>query len=90
MKFFNVNFQTKQTNAKRIALNEKNEMKGNLQTLHIKRKIWKGHNRNLICWAFYCVNDDRKIDLGNPQAMRCLFCYNSCMRAFNPNTKNKK
>ncbi len=46
---FHVSFQTKQTNAKRIVLNEKNEMEGNLQTLHIKKKIWRGHNRNLIC-----------------------------------------
>jgi hypothetical protein len=65
-------------------------MKGNLQTLHIKRKIWRGHNRRPIFWAFSCVNDDKKVDLGNPQVMRCLLCYNSLVHVFNPNTKERK
>jgi hypothetical protein len=38
-------------------------MEKNLQTLHNQRKIWRGHNNNAICWAFYCVNDDKKVDL---------------------------
>jgi len=33
------------------------------------------------------VNDDKKIDLGSLQVMRCLFCY---MHVFNPNTKGRK
>ncbi len=33
------------------------------------------------------MSDDKKIDLGNPQIMRCLFCY---MHVLNPNTKGRK
>jgi hypothetical protein len=39
---------------------------------------------------FYYVNDDRKVDLRNPQVMRCLLCYNSLVHTFNPNTKKTK
>jgi hypothetical protein len=42
-------------------LNENNEMERNFQTLHTKKKNWRRHNRNAICWAFYYVNDDKKI-----------------------------
>jgi hypothetical protein len=35
-------------------------MKKNLQRLHVQRKIWRGHNRNSLCWAFYCVNDGKE------------------------------
>jgi hypothetical protein len=69
---------------------EKNEMEMNLQTLHVQRKIWKGHNKNATCWAFCCMNDDKKIDLGNLQVMRCLLCYNSLMHVNNLNTKERK
>jgi hypothetical protein len=41
-------------------------MERNFQTLHTKRKKWKRHNRNVICWAFYYVNDDKEIDFRNP------------------------
>jgi len=65
-------------------------MEKNLRTLHIQRKIWKGHTRNAICWAFYYANDDKESDPRNPQVMRCQFCYNSLVHAFNLNKKKKK
>jgi len=65
-------------------------MEKKFQTLHIQRKRWKGHKGNAICYIFYCVNDDKEVDLGNLQVTRCLFCYNSPMHALNPNTKRKK
>jgi hypothetical protein len=54
------------------------------------KKILRGQNRNAICWAFYCVNDDKEIDLGNLQVMRCLFCYDSHMHVFNLDIKERK
>jgi hypothetical protein len=36
-------------------------MEKNFQTLHNQRKKWRGHNKNAICWVFYCVNDDKKM-----------------------------
>jgi len=44
---------------------------------------------NAICWAFYCINDDKEIDLGNFQIMRC-FCYDSHVHVLNPNIKERK
>jgi hypothetical protein len=44
---------------------------------------------NAISWAFYCVNDDKEIDLGNLQVMRCLFCYDCHVHALNPNIKER-
>jgi hypothetical protein len=42
----------------------KNEiMKENFKKLHVQINKWKGHNRNATCWAFYCVNDNKKIDV---------------------------
>jgi hypothetical protein len=33
--------------------------------------MWKNHNRNAICWAFYCINDNQKVDVKDSQTMRC-------------------
>ncbi len=44
-----------QANAERQVLNE---MEKNLEILHTQKKTWRGHDRNAICWAFCCVNDD--------------------------------
>jgi hypothetical protein len=87
----NDRFQTKQNTTQEIIDdNERNEMEENFQTFHVQRKIWKKHNTNAIYWAFYCVNDDQKIDCKNPTIMKCLVCYNSFMHALNPNTKKEK
>jgi hypothetical protein len=46
-----------------------------LQELQIQRKKWRPHNRNAICWSFYSVNDNSKVNLYVPQMMHCLLCY---------------
>jgi hypothetical protein len=51
--------------------------------------MWKGHNKNAICWVFYCVNDG-KDDGGNPQVMKCLLGYIIFLHAPSPNTKERK
>ncbi len=84
----NGNLQTKQNTTKEITNhNENNEMERNLQTLHTQMKKWRRHSRNVICWAFYYVNDDKEVDLLNLQVMRCVLCYNNPMYALYPNTK---
>jgi hypothetical protein len=67
--------------------NENNEMERNIQTLHIQKKKWRGYNMNVICWASYCVNDDKEVDLANIQVMRC---YINLVYALNPNDKKRK
>ncbi len=32
-------------------------MKENLKKLHAKRLFWRPNNKNVLCWAFYSVND---------------------------------
>jgi hypothetical protein len=87
----NGSFQIEQnTTTKIIESNFKNEMEKNFQTLHVQRKIWREHNRNAICWVFYCVNDDKEVNLGNSQIMRCLFCYVRLVHSLNLNTKERK
>ncbi len=66
------------------------KLKETLKYCTFKEKNWKGHDRNAICWAFYCVNDDKKIDPRNLQVMRCLLCYNNLVHARNPNIKKRK
>lgn len=38
-------------------------MKENFKKLHVQINKWKVHNRNATCWAFYCVNNNKKIDV---------------------------
>jgi hypothetical protein len=65
-------------------------MKKILQKLHVQRKIWKGHNKNSLCWAFYCVNDGKKVEVRSCQIMKCILCYDNAINIINPKTKNKK
>jgi hypothetical protein len=43
-----------------------------------------------LCWAFYNVNDNKKIDLTTPQAMCCIFCHNNPILNLNPKNQAKK
>jgi hypothetical protein len=56
----------------------------------LKKMIWKGHNMNAICWAFYCKNDGENVDGGSFQVMICLFCYTNFVHVSNPSTKENK
>ncbi len=64
--------------------------KETLKYCTFKEKNWRGHDGNPICWAIYCVNDDKKIDPRNLQVMRCLLYYNNLVHARNPNIKKRK
>ncbi len=44
-------------------------MKENLKKLHAGKQIWKAHGRISLCWSFYYVNDNVKVDLINTQIM---------------------
>jgi hypothetical protein len=66
---------------------EQNKIK--LQKLHVQRKIWRGHNRNSLCWAFYCVNDGKKVETISHQVMICILCYDNVVNSPNPRTKER-
>jgi hypothetical protein len=48
----------------------------------ISRKLhaqifWEPNNKNALCWAFYCINDNKEIDLIRFQIMHCILFHNS-------------
>jgi len=48
-------------------------MKNNLNKLHVQRSFWRAnYNINELCWAFYCVNDNKEVNLISPQTMQCI------------------
>jgi hypothetical protein len=61
-----------QTKNKRIEENEEKLMKKSLQKLHVQRKHWRGHIINFLCWAFYCVNHGKEIEVASHQVMKCI------------------
>jgi hypothetical protein len=65
-------------------------MKKNLQKLHDQRKFWRGHNRNSLCWAFYCVKDGKEVEVASHQIMKCILCYDNAINIPNARTKKKK
>jgi hypothetical protein len=34
-----------------------------MKNVHFQRKKWRHDSRNAICWSFYCVNDNKPIDV---------------------------
>jgi predicted phage tail protein len=67
---------------------EENEEK--LQKLHVQRKNWRGHNMDSLCWAIYCVNDGKKVEITSHQVMRCILCYHNVVNIFNSRTQKRK
>jgi hypothetical protein len=65
-------------------------MKKNLQKLYVQRKSWKRHNRNFLCWAFYCVNVGKEVEDASHQVMKYILCYDSVVNIPNAKTKEKK
>jgi len=61
-----------------------------LQKLHIRRKMWRSHNKNVLCWAFYCVTDGKEVEKASHQIMRCILCYVNLVNVLNLRTKERK
>jgi hypothetical protein len=66
-----------QTENNKVEENGKQIMKKNLQKSLVQGNFWRGHNKNSLCWAFYCVNDGKKVEVASHQVMRCILCYDS-------------
>jgi hypothetical protein len=65
-------------------------MQYNLKSLHFQINFWKPHGRTLLCWAFYCENDNTNVDLENPLIMHCILCHKNLVDATNPRTQRKR
>ncbi len=70
--------------------NNEEKMKENLRKLHAERLFWKPNSKNVLCWAFYFVNDNKKVDLIAPQVMHCIICYNSPILNLNSKTQVRR
>jgi hypothetical protein len=57
-------------------------MKG-CKSLHAQIIFWKPHNICALCWAFYCVNDNKEVNGKAHGVIYCMFCYNSQVDASN-------
>jgi len=42
-----------------------------------KISFQRGNNKNSLCWAFYCVNDNIEVNVTTFQTMHCIFCHNN-------------
>jgi hypothetical protein len=65
-------------------------MKKKLQKLHAQRNFWRWHNRNSLCWAFYCVNDGKEVEVASHQIMRCILCYDNVVNILIARTNYEK
>ncbi len=34
-----------------------------MKKLHGQRRCWKPHGRTSLCWSFYCIDNNAKVDL---------------------------
>jgi hypothetical protein len=58
--------------------------------LHAQRLFWNPSNINVLCWAFYCVNDNKEVDLRSLQIMHCIYRRNNLILNLNPKTQARK
>jgi hypothetical protein len=65
-------------------------MKNKLKKLHAQKIFWRGNNKNALCWAFYCVNDNKKINVANFQTMHYILCQKNPILNVNPKNQAKK
>jgi hypothetical protein len=65
-------------------------MKKNLKKLCAQKLFWKLNSKNVLCWAFYCVNDNKKVDLIAFQTMCCIICYNNIILNLNSKIQARK
>jgi hypothetical protein len=76
---------------KNVNVNEwKEKIKESLKILHFERKKWREDSRNALCWSFYCVNDNKPMDVKCFQLMKYIFCYVSSILITNSKTQARK
>jgi len=58
-----------ETKNSEVEENGEQRMKEKFAKLHVQRNFWKGHKKNSLCWAFYCVNGGKEVEVGFHQIM---------------------
>jgi len=51
--------------------------------------MWKSHVKNSLCWDFFCVNDNKDVDVKCLQTMTCIIWYNNPILLGNAKTQEK-
>jgi hypothetical protein len=50
-------------------------------------KFWKPQRKKcFVYWSFFCINDNKLVNLEQPQVIICLLCYNAPINVSNPRT----
>jgi hypothetical protein len=66
-------------------------MKDSLKKLHAQKSFWRTNNKIPLCWALYCVNDNKEVNVIFPQtSMSYIFCQNNPILNLNPKTQARK
>ncbi len=60
------------------------------KTLHAQKVFWKRNSKNALCWAFYCVNDNKEVNVTTLQIMHSIFCHNNLILNVNPKIQARK
>jgi len=61
-----------------------------LKKLYAQRIFWRINNRNSLCWAFYCVNDNKEVNSTTLQTRWCILCHNDPILNVNRKTQARK
>jgi len=72
-----VNLQTKES--RNVEMNQ-----NNLKKLHAQKAFWRGNSRNVLCLAFYCVYDNKEVNVITLQTMCYILCHNNPILNVNP------
>jgi hypothetical protein len=56
----------------------------------LKEHFGKEIVENTLCWAFYCVNDNKEVNTIALQTMWCILCHNNPILNVNPKTQSRK
>jgi len=62
----------------------------NLKKLHAQKVFWKRNRKIALCWAFYYVNDNKKISVTTSPIMHCILCHKNPILNVNPKTQVRK
>jgi hypothetical protein len=55
-----------------------------------QRKKWKQDSINALWWSFYCVNENKLVDVKCYQLMRCILCYVNMILITHAKTQARK
>jgi len=74
-----------------LQTNNEKIIQQHFKKIHNQMKIWKLEGKNVLCWFIFCINDNKLVNLVQPQGvLRCLLCYNAHVNVSNLRTQAGK